>query len=461
MNISKVLRKKLSSKLRSYQTEGVRFIAEDCNFRGLILDDMGLGKTIQGIALAALKYPSCGPIVCVVPQSNLYHWKREFKKHAGITTEVLEGRKPYRPQRKVVIINYEVVAWWANYLTRLDPYMLILDECHYVKNMEAKRTIACDQIAQEVTAFLALSGTPVTNTPAEFYPVLHMAKPKRFNSWNEYAWTFCDPKPGFRGMWDFSGACNTKKLHRITSKFSIRRLKKDVEKDLPKKQRIVIPVDIDNRKEYRNARDNFRGWLRTKEGVSAVKRADGALALVRMGKLKGLAAQGKMAFVISWIENFLEETSQKLIIFAIHKPIIRELRRHFKHTAVFITGMTKAKDRLINVDQFCLDKRVRLAIGNLKAMGTGVDGFQKKCSKTLTIELGWNNAVHEQSEDRVLRIGQTAKSVENYYIVGKDTIEEWLLEINHVKQRNVDQILEGGRRKDRASLYKLMQKITG
>lgn len=461
MNIKKLLRQKLSTKLRVYQTEGVRFIAEDCDFRGLILDDMGLGKTIQGIGLAALKYPSSGHIICVVPKSNLYHWKREFKKHAGITAEVLEGRKPYKPQRKVIIINYEVLAWWVNYLTRLDPYMLILDECHYVKNMEAKRTIACDQLAQEVKAFVALSGTPVENAPAEFFPVLHMAKPRKFSSWNEYAWSFCDPKPGWRGMWDYTGASNLKKLHRITSKFSIRRLKKDVEKDLPKKQRIVIPVDIDNRKEYKHARDHFLNWLRTKEGASAVKRAQGAQALVRMGKLKQLAAHGKMDFVINWIENFLEETDQKLVVFAIHKPIIRELRRAFKHTAVFITGKTKPKDRLINVDRFVLDKRIRLAIGNLKAMGTGVDGFQKKCSKTLTIELGWNNTMHEQSEDRVLRIGQTSKSVENYYIVGKDTIEEWLLELNHMKQKNVDEILEGGRRKDRASLYKLMQKIAG
>ena len=458
MSIGTILAEKMKAKLRKYQLQGVRFAWIDAAGRALIADDMGLGKTIMAIAFTLLTQG--GYVVCIVPSSVKHQWARQFRSHAGISSEVLEGRKPYKPQRRVLILNYEIAQFWVDYLIRIGAKVLILDECHYIKNREAKRTVAVMRLGAHVEKVLGLSGTPITNAPAEYYPMLSILRPKKFASWTEYAWEFCDPKPGFRGMWDYSGASNKKKLNRITSKFVIRRLKKDVLKDLPPKQRIVIPVDIANRREYQAARDDFSSWLLEREGKDAVKRASKAKALVRMKHLKNLAALGKMSQVVEWIENWLHENpTGKLLVFAIHKNIVDILRKKFSKIAVFITGATKPRDRLINVDRFVLDKRVRLSIGNIRAMGTGMDGFQKVCHTTLTIEIAWNNAHHEQAEDRILRIGQKAASCENYYMTGKDTIEEWLLETCHTKQVNIDTILDGGRRKDRASLYKLMQRI--
>lgn len=453
------LKARLSTVPYPYQVEGVQFL-EQADGCALIADDMGLGKTLQAIGWIAMRIRKLiakgKKVLCVVPASMKWKWKREFRKHADLKAEVLEGRTPYTPRRSILIANYEILDAWQHKLKALGVAVIVMDECHYVSNRQAKRTKACRAVAKTARHRIALSGTPISNAPAEFYPVLEMIAPQLFPSWWEYAFEYCDPQKGFRGQWDFRGASNLKKLHRKISPFMIRRLKSEVLKDLPKKRRIIIPVDIANRKEYRSARENFIEWLKDKKGAGAAMRARSAQTLVQLGYLKRLAAKGKIRLAIEWIENFLAESNRKLVVFAIHTEILDALKKHFPKAAV-VTGKTKPKDRLRAEDRFNKTKACRLFIGQLKAAGEGLT--LTGASTTLTLEIAWNEAKHLQAEDRTLRIGQRADSCENYYMIGQDTIEEWLLEVIQAKQIVVDKVLEGEVTSGRSSLLKLLERV--
>jgi len=382
-----------------------------------------------------------------------YVWQDELQKFAGLHSEVLQGKTPYQPAGKIWIINYEILASshlneaekrifpWVLALLRTEARTLILDECHYIKERRSQRTQACKLLSKQMQYIQALSGTPITNRPVEFFPVLNIVAPQTFPSFWEYAFRYCDPKPGFRGRgWDFRGASNIEELHKLSSQHIIRRTKEEVLPELPKKTRIVIPVEITNRREYKTAEDHFLHWLGINEGGEAVKRARKAEALVKLGKLQEIAARGKLPVIRKWIEDWLEETEEKLVVFTTHRTIISELRKAFPMSAM-IDGSVSNIDREKEKRRFQEDKKCRLFFGSIKAAGVGLT--LTASSTVLFIELGWTPAVHDQAEDRVLRIGQTSKKVLIYYMIGKETVEESILSLIERKRKVIGQVVDG------------------
>lgn len=440
MGIGPKLKKTLRTKPYRFQVRGVRFI-EVCNGRAVIGDEMGLGKTFQAIAWSVL-HSKIRPVIIICPATLKFNWQREFKIHAGRTTQILEGTKPYPPSNNILIINYDILRHWQKTLKALNPQLLILDEFHYIKNRKAKRTKACQAITKNCPHILALSGTPIINRPVEFFPTLQIIAPKDFSSFWEYAFKYCDPKRGWRGQgWDFRGASNLKELHERVSRIMIRRLRTDVMKDLPMKQRTILPVSISNAEEYKKAESHFLEWLKEKGGVRAVTRALGAVALVKLGKLKHLAAEGKLRMAFEWIKDWLEENSEKkLVVFAIHRNIISKLREKFPKAAV-IDGTVPTKKREKEVKRFQTDGKCRLFFGNIKAAGLGLT--LTAAHTVLFLEIGWTPGAHDQAEDRVLRIGQKSNAVNIYYLIGKGTVEEKILDLIETKRKICSEILDG------------------
>jgi len=288
---------------------------------------MGLGKTIQ--ALWYFKRNKKSPVVVICPASLKYNWAREAAVHIRERAEILEGTKP--PKKKVfkqnpfVIINYEILGPWLDYLIDLDPQLVILDECQYIKNRRAKRTRYVKQLVKGVPHVLALSGTPLTNRPAELWTTLNIIRPDLFKSFMSYALEYCNARRTPWG-WEYKGAKNLDKLHDIlTENCMVRRRKVDVLKDLPAKSRHVVSVPLENRHEYDEAEEDLILWL-SKYSKRKANNAARAERLVKMGYLKRLAATLKLKAVTDWIDRFLEETDEKLVVFAIHRDIIKSLR---------------------------------------------------------------------------------------------------------------------------------------
>jgi SNF2 family DNA or RNA helicase len=451
------------TKLYKYQKEDVQRI-EELNGKVLLASEMGVGKTL--ITLTYIKrHPELRPTVIVCPACLKWVWESQASEHCSLQTRVLSGRKAKKDglikNRGIIIINYDILSPWTKYLKGIKPKIVIGDEVQAIKSWNAQRTRAFTSLCVNVNHIIAISGTPLTNRPSELFNTLHVLHPNVFNDRQKYKWRYCGPKKdhwAYQG-YSFRGASNLKELHRKISKLGmIRRLKKDVLKDLPAKTRIVVPIDIEHPQEYREALNNFQGWL-SKKSMEKARRASSAESLVKIGYLVRLASELKMKAALQWTDTFFEESEGKLVIFAHHKAIIKRIKEHYKNICVVVTGQTSQKKRKEAIQKFQKKKRIRLFIGNIRAAGVGIDLWA--ASTVAFIETGFVPGDVVQCEDRLHRIGQK-ENVSCYYLVAKDTIEEKLCKILQEKQKIITKTLDGKqtRKEQKLNVYdQLLQNL--
>jgi SWI/SNF-related matrix-associated actin-dependent regulator 1 of chromatin subfamily A len=424
----------LRGKLYPFQHKGVEFL-ESRKGRALLADEMGLGKTVQSIAYLQL-HKELRPAVIVVPASIKIKWKRDLHNWMlpKEKVKVLSGRKGLSKKLKcsVAIVNYDILSGWKRELKKFRPKVIIIDECHYISNPKAKRTAALRGIARKAAHVIALSGTPIVNRPMEFFNVIHMIEPRLFPSHWKFIQKYCDATwTGYK--WDCSGAINTQELHHILKdSIMLRRLKKDVLTQLPRKTRTVIPVTIDNREEYEEEEERFANW------VNDNPREKSAIALAKTERLKQVAVAGKMNTCLNWIADFLD-SGQKLIVFSTHRSVSIQVHDTFKQSVMVIGAVGKTQ-RQEAIDSFQKDDNVRLFVGSVKAAGVGID--LTAASNVCFLEMGWTPADHDQAEDRAHRIGQT-NAVNIWYLVANGTIENKILTLLDKKRSVLDQILDG------------------
>jgi len=431
----------LKGELRPYQKEGVAWI-EYTNGKTLIADEMGLGKTIQTLAWVHY-HPDRRPVLIVCPLSAKLNWKCEIEKWLpDAHTEILNGNKPWVPSEEFLIINYDILPKWAKMLKSLSIQILITDECHYYKNSKALRTKAIKNIGKSIPYILALSGTPIVNRPQEIYNVIKLLKPALFPNFMEYGRRFCGAVHTRFG-WDFSGATNTQELHEILiNSIMIRRLKKDVLKELPDKIHSYVPFELDNKSEYIEAENNFIEWLRAKKGDAAANRASNAEQVAVIEALKQLAVKGALKSSIDWIKDSLENQG-KLVVFATHKFVIASLMEEFGNKiAVKIDGSVSEKKRHQAVIDFQNNPDVRLFVGNIQAAGTAIT--LTAASNVAFLELPWTPGELWQAIDRLHRITQT-EVVNVYYLFAVNTIMERTAHLIDTKQKILSKVLDGGR----------------
>lgn len=433
----------MTTKPFPYQREGAKRIV--AFGRAYLADQMGLGKSLQ--AILAAKKAKWFPLVVVCPASLKWNWARECSHHFGLRSEVLAGTKPgkaiLRGNCPVTIANYDILPWWLDYLRGLDPKCVVLDEAHYLQGRTTRRTKACQVLCHGVEHIIALSGTPLTSRPAELWPTLNILRPDLFPNFWPFAMRFCKPRRTPWG-WDLRGASHLGELHSLlTRELMIRRRKEDVLKDLPEQSRFVVPLEIARRREYDAAVQDFRSWMR-KKAPGKFAKAVRAEALTKVGYLKRLAAKLKLNAVLNWIDNFLQESEGKLVLFAVHKKIIAAVKGEYPG-AVVVDGSTSQKRRKLHVDKFQNDAKCRLFVGNVRAAGVGLN--LTAGTAVAFAELSWTPGEHTQAEKRIDRIGQKQKT-SAYYLVGRGTIEEQLCSLIQRKQENLTAALDGGKGED-------------
>ena len=424
---------------RDFQVKGIEFL-EATRGRALLGDDMGLGKTLQVLGYLAL-HPEITPVIIVCPANAKYEWDHQIIQHSkSLRAEVVGGRKPYKIGAHIVIINYDILSHWIPYLMTLKPAGLIMDECHYVKNLRVARTKSCKKLSAVCKVVIPLSGTPIVNRPSEFFPVLNMIQPQKFSSFWRYAFRYCSPKRAFRGQgWDFSGSANTQELHNKVAPIMLRRKKREVLSELPPKQRIPIFIEISNRREYMKAKDEFLEWYKENYGVEKAAKAAKAEGFVRLGKLRQLVAKGKIKAVETWINDYLESTDGKLVVFAYHRAIFEHFVEAYKD--ICACGGGASEQRHQEIDRFQNDPKCRLFVGTIKADNQAIT--LTAANAVLFIEQGWTPGEHDQAEDRINRIGQKADSITAYYFLGQDSVDEYIWELIEQKREIITKILDG------------------
>jgi len=420
--------------MMSFQIEGLDFINKhDGNV--LISDEPGLGKTIQSMAYLAL-HPEMRPAVIVCPASLKLNWAREIESWMKTkdVVEIINSGKvyPLTDDVSIIILNYAIFRKWLPELQRINPEVIVYDESHYIKSKAAARSKAAKTLSETVAHKILLTGTPVLNRPEELWNQLQIIDPfgypdKRFFQWHK---RYADAKQlhfGRKTVWDFSGASNLDELAQSLKTIMIRRTKDQVLPELPAKRRSTVLVQIDNRKEYDRADNEFAEWLTEQKGAEAAERASAVEQLAKIEYLRQIAVRGKMKQALAWIGNFLE-SGEKLVVFATHKETIHALEREYGTTAVKIDGSVSSEKRQDAVDKFQNDPGVRLFIGNIQAAGVGIT--LTAASNVVFLEVPWTPALLEQAEDRCVLEGQPIMTVDGWrpiedirvgdYIIGGD-----------------------------------------
>jgi SWI/SNF-related matrix-associated actin-dependent regulator 1 of chromatin subfamily A len=425
----------LGGELAPFQWAGVRYALEAR--RAFIADEQGLGKTVE--ALAALEADGAFPAVVVCPASLKLNWERETRRWlAHRSVAVLEGRGVARAGgADITILNYEIVAAHREALARARPRALVVDESHYVKNPQAKRTQAVRRLAASIAPDglrLALSGTPVLNHAEELVSQLRViGRIEDFGSGAQFARRF-------------RGELSEERLHwHLRRRCFVRRLKSEVLPQLPAKRQVVVPVALSNQREYRLAEEDVIAWLRSQPldlrelnaRIAATLRAE---RLAQLGTLQRLAARGKLAAALTWIADFLE-SGEPLVVFARHVEVQQAVLARFPDAA-HLLGADSITARDAAVAAFQSGDGPQLLIGATRVAAQGIT--LTRASNVAFLELEWTPAMHDQAEDRCHRIGQR-DAVTAWYLLAADTIDETMAALIQRKRGIVAAVTDGRR----------------
>ncbi|KAK0543427.1 ATP-dependent DNA helicase Snf21 [Tilletia horrida] len=254
----------VGGKLKEYQLKGLQWMVSLFNNRlnGILADEMGLGKTIQTISLVTFlieRKRQPGPYLVIVPLSTLTNWINEFAKWApSVTVIVYKGSPPARKALatqvrmgnfQVVLTTYEYIIKEKQVLGKVKWLHMIIDEGHRMKNTQSKLTVT---LTQHYTSRyrLLLTGTPLQNNLPELWALLNFVLPRIFNSVKSFdEWfntPFANTGAGENNMQlnEEEALLIIKRLHKVLRPFLLRRLKKDVESELPDKVEKVLKVPM-------------------------------------------------------------------------------------------------------------------------------------------------------------------------------------------------------------------------
>jgi SWI/SNF-related matrix-associated actin-dependent regulator 1 of chromatin subfamily A len=422
----------LGGELAPFQWAGVRYALEAR--RTFLADEQGLGKTVE--ALAAVEADGAYPAIVVCPASMKLGWQREAERwlpHRSVA--VVNGRGAVPPRAEITILNYEIAAAHREALGRPRPRAIVVDESHYCKNPQAKRTQAVRRLAASVVPDglrLALTGTPVLNHADELIAQLRViARLEDFGS-------------GARFSRQFRGRLSEERLHwHLRRRCFVRRLKSEVLPQLPAKRQVVVPVGLTNESEYRLAERDVIEWLRSQpldlselnSKIAATLRAE---RLAQLGTLQRLAARGKLAAALAWIDDFLA-SGEALVVFARHVEVQRAVLERFPD-ALHLLGSDSLPAREAAIASFQDPGGAQLIVCATRVAAQGIT--LTRASNVAFLELEWTPAMHDQAEDRCHRIGQH-DAVTAWYLLAAGTIDETMARLIQSKRAVVAAVTDG------------------
>lgn len=454
----------LSSILRPYQAEGVRFLLNttEAGFGACLADDMGLGKTLQVIAwLAHLHRAGAldqGAALIIAPASLLSNWQDELRRFAPqINTITLH---PYALKREdagylhhlpswllhrahVALTTYGMVAQ-HELLAQTSFPALVLDEAQAIKNEDSQRTRAIMKLSS--ARRVALTGTPVENSLSELHSLFEFLNPGLLGTSKE-----------FQGMIRDMGS-DYSPLRRLIRPFLLRRLKSDpaLLPELPPKTELPAYCWL--------TPEQTRLYAREVEALRAVIQEPDPqtrlmLTLPILSRLKQIcnhpaqylgesyydpARSGKMQR-LGHLAQQIEAAGDCCLVFTQYRSIIEPLHDYlttrFGAPGLTLHGGTPIRERQRLVERFQTPGGPRFFILSLKAAGTGLT--LTRARHVIHVDRWWNPAVENQASDRAYRIGQR-HPVLIHPMICRGTIEENIHRMLQLKNRMADTLLSGG-----------------
>jgi len=433
----------------------------------LIADEMGLGKTIQ--ALAIIEYHQLYPAVIVVPAMIVRNWLREIESWIPHRTASKIDNSSVFPNSDIYVVSYNMISKVGDRLMIRKPKCLIADESHYLKTSNSQRTIAILKYFENVSYRILTTGTPILNRTIELAPQLELlgVLDSHFGGKRRFIRRYAPPQ--FNGFGTIYTSANEEELQtELRKSCMIRRMKKDVLKELPDKIKQVVYLPLSDYKKYKEVEDDSINWYEEKlkkQNLSEIEveelieeklttRSEYAEKMVKIEYLRQATATYKMDAIFEWVDDTLEQVD-KLVIFAHHRDIIENLFNKYRNCSVMLYG-GMANEVSDTINRFIAEKDIKIFIGSLQSAGIGIDGLQRICDKIAFVELPWTPALLSQAEDRLHRIGQQ-NPVNIYYLLGENTIDEYVYSVIGHKEEifeksiNVDRVFQWLKNKSRRS----------
>ncbi|MDQ8179248.1 DEAD/DEAH box helicase [Pelagicoccus sp. SDUM812005] len=428
--------KVLEGVLRPYQIEGFSYLCRlsQLELGGILADDMGLGKTVQTIAwllwLAERSKPRFRVLV-VCPKSVTDNWVQEpIKFKTGLSTELFRSVEQGIGESSIVVANYAQLRIHGELFTGQDWDAVVLDEAQYIKSPTSQTSKVAYKLRGRHR--LALTGTPIENSLTDLWSIMRFAMPRLFG-----------PLPTFQV--NYSRARGEEALADLRQRmrpFLLRRLKREVAKELPERieKDIYCELEGEQRELYEEELASARALLKSAKGQGGSLNVLQALLRLRQvccdaKLLKGAARQeaevsAKVQALLDLLEPLVAE-GHKVLVFSQFVQMLEivegELRKR-QLSLLKLTGKTKNRGEL--VERFQGDGSEQVFLLSLKAAGSGLT--LTAASYVVLLDPWWNPAVEAQAIDRAHRIGQTDQVIA-YRILAKDTVEEKIRKIQQEK----------------------------
>ncbi len=447
--------------IRPYQTEGFRWIKmlKRCGFGGILADDMGLGKTLQVLAFILSekldkKQGDELRTLVVCPASLVYNWQREIENYTPeLNSVVIAGSVQAR--KEIIENSKDTDIWITSYdLLKRDIPLYeditfaneIIDEAQFVKN---QNTQASQSVRVVKSSFrMALTGTPIENYLSELWSIMDYLMPGFLFQYGKFQSEYETPVVAKKD------AEVLERLRSMVHPFILRRLKKQVLKELPDKLLEVVSVRMEagQRRLYDASVEEIRCML---DKVSTDEFRSGKLQF--LAKLTGLRqiccdpsliydgyseGSAKLDACMQLVDEAVSG-GHKLLLFSQFTSmldIISEELRKKEIDFYRLDGSVSKERRMEMVDAFAGDE-VKVFLISLKAGGTGLN--LTAADIVIHYDPWWNQAAQDQATDRTHRIGQT-RAVTVYELIVQDTVEERIQKIKEAKSKLVEDVLSGG-----------------
>lgn len=453
----------LQTVLRGYQKLGFRWLRtlDSYGFGGILADDMGLGKTVQMIALFVDEYASgkdAGTkerslIVC--PASLVYNWENEFQKFAPmLKVQAVAGTAQEREEVfasldegcQVLITSYDLLKRDMKHYESMSFRFQVIDEAQYIKNAATQSARAVKAIRAR-TRF-ALTGTPIENRLGELWSIFDYLMPGFLFTYARFKKIYESP------IVRESDPEAVSNLKRLIGPFVLRRVKKDVLKELPDKLETAVYSRLQGQQKELYTANAAKLKEELESGGDAVYEKGKIQILAELTRLRQICCDpalcyenyrggsAKLETCMDLIRNGVNG-GHKILLFSQFTSMLRIIEKRLSQEEIAcytLTGSTPKEERLRMVDSFHTDP-VPVFLISLKAGGTGLN--LTAADMVIHYDPWWNVAAQNQATDRAHRIGQE-KQVSVFKLITKGTIEENIMVLQESKKNLADQIIAEG-----------------
>lgn len=446
--------------LRNYQKVGFRWLRtmEAYHFGGILADDMGLGKTLQVIALFLCYQEECKedrlPSLVVCPTSLVYNWESEIRRFApSLRVLPVTGDTSQRREQISLLEQFDIVVTSYDLLKRDIPlyedhsfHYHIIDEAQYIKNHTTQNAKAVKSIKSRQR--FALTGTPVENCLSELWSIFDFLMPGFLYSYHHFREKFESPIVKAKDQHSLE------QLSKMVLPFVLRRMKKDVLKELPSKSETLLyaTMSAEQRKIYLAYTAQARQEI--EENLTSSGSGNRIIFLAMLTRLRQIccdpslclenySGNGAKEDVCIELIRSAKEGGHKVLLFSQFTSMLSILEKRFEKEGIrFFTlkGSTSQENRAKMVNQFNRDNTDVFLI-SLKAGGTGLN--LTAADVVIHYDPWWNLSAQNQATDRAYRIGQK-NSVQVYKIIAKDTIEEKICRMQEMKQELAEAVIQAG-----------------